>query len=106
MEKLRKGDDVVVLTGTDAGKRGVILSRVDADYVTVEGINLAKKHVKPNPMQNQQGGIVDKPMPIHQSNLALFNPKTSKGDRVGIKKVDGKQVRVFKSTGETVGAAK
>jgi large subunit ribosomal protein L24 len=106
MDKLRKGDDVIVLTGKDKGKRGAVLARVDANYLMVEGVNIAKKHVRPNPMQNQQGGIVDKTMPIHQSNVALFNPKTSKADRVGIKLVDGKRVRVFKSSGETVGQAK
>jgi large subunit ribosomal protein L24 len=105
MEKLRKGDEVVVLTGTDKGKRGTVLSR-DGDYLVVEGINLTKKHVRPNPMQNQQGGIIDKAMPIHQSNVAIFNAKSGKADRVGIKLVEGKNVRVFKSSGDTVGAAK
>ncbi len=104
MEKIIKGDDVIVITGKDKGKRGVVTARVDAEHVTVAGINLVKKHVKPNPLKNQTGGIVDKTMPIHISNVALFNPKTGKADRVAIKEVDGKKVRVFKSTDTVVGA--
>jgi large subunit ribosomal protein L24 len=104
MEKIRKGDDVVVLTGRDKGKRGVVLLRVDETHVVVEGVNLVKKHQKPNPLKNQPGGIVDKTMPIHVSNVALFNPATSKADRVGIKLVDGKRQRVFKTNGAVVGA--
>ena len=105
MEKSRKGDEVVVITGKDKGKRGTVLTRVDADYVLVEGVNRAKKHVKPNPMKGVQGGIVDKDMPIHISNVALFNPATKKADRVGIKALeDGRKVRVFKSNGELVNA--
>lgn len=102
MEKIRKGDVVVVLTGKDKGKTGVVTRRVDADYVTVEGVNVAKKHVRPNPMAGVEGGIVAKTMPIHISNIALFNAKTQKADRVAIKEVDGKKVRVFKSSGEAV----
>ena len=102
MEKIRKGDVVVVLTGKDKGKTGVVTRRVDADYVTVEGIKVAKRHVRPNPMAGVEGGIVAKVMPIHISNVALFNAKTQKADRVGIKEVDGKKVRVFKSNGEAV----
>ena len=102
MEKIRKGDVVVVLTGNDKGKTGVVTRRVDADYVTVEGIKVAKRHVRPNPMAGIEGGVVAKPMPIHISNVALFNAKTQKADRVGIKEVDGKKVRVFKSNGEAV----
>ncbi len=105
MEKIRKGDEVVVITGKDKGKRGTVLSRLDADRVLVEGVNRAKKHVKPNPVKGVAGGIVDKDMPIQISNVALFNPATKKADRVGIKVLeDGRKVRVFKSNGELVGA--
>ncbi|MGB4468398.1 MAG: 50S ribosomal protein L24 [Azovibrio sp.] len=103
MEKIRKGDEVIVITGKDKGKRGTVSVRVDADHLVVEGVNRAKKHVKPNPMKGVAGGIVDKDMPIHISNVALFNPATSKADRVGIKVLeDGRKVRVFKSNGELV----
>ncbi len=105
MDKIRKGDGVVVITGKDKGKRGVVLSRVDAEHVVVEGINRVKKHTKPNPMKGQPGGIVDKEMPIHISNIALFNAATQKADRVGFKQLDdGRKVRVFKSNGEVVDA--
>jgi len=105
MEKIRKGDDVVVTTGKDKGKRGTVLLRVDEDHVLVEGVNRAKKHVKPNPVKGVAGGIVDKDMPIHLSNVALFNPATKKADRVGFKLLDdGRKVRVFKSNGELVNA--
>lgn len=105
MNKIRKGDDVIVLTGKDKGKRGVVLSRVDAEHVLVEGINRVKKHVKPNPMKGQPGGIVDKEMALDISNVALFNPVTGKADRVGFKELDdGRKVRVFKSNGEVVDA--
>jgi len=105
MEKIRKGDEVVVITGKDKGKRGTVLARIDADHVLVEGVNRAKKHVKPNPIKGVQGGIVDKDMPIHISNVALFNSATQKADRVGIKSLeDGRKVRVFKSNGELVNA--
>jgi large subunit ribosomal protein L24 len=105
MNKIRKGDDVIVVTGKDKGKRGVVLDRIDADHLLVEGINRVKKHVKPNPMKGQQGGIVEKEMPLDISNVALFNPATSKGDRVGFKQLDdGRKVRVFKSNGEVVDA--
>jgi len=103
MEKIRKGDDVVVLTGKDKGKRGTVLLRVGDEHVVVEGVNRAKKHVKPNPMKGVAGGIVDKDMPIHLSNVALFNPASKKADRVGFKLLDdGRKVRVFKSNGELV----
>jgi len=102
MEKIRKGDEVVVLTGKDKGKRGVVQQRVDAQHIVVDGVNIAKKAVKPNPMTGVTGGIVDKLMPIHVSNVALFNAATGKADRVGVKLVDGKRVRVYKSTGEAV----
>ena len=105
MEKIRKGDEVVVITGKDKGKRGTVLRRVDAEHVVVEGVNRAKKHVKPNPIKGVAGGIVDKDMPIHVSNIALFNPVTKKADRVGFKSLeDGRKVRVFKSNGELVNA--
>jgi large subunit ribosomal protein L24 len=105
MNKIRKGDDVIVLTGKDKGKRGVVLSRVDAEHVLVEGINRVKKHVKPNPMKGQPGGIVDKEMALDISNVALFNSATGKADRVGFKELDdGRKVRVFKSNGEVVDA--
>ncbi len=102
MDKIRKGDEVIVLTGRDKGKRGVVQQRVDAEHVVVEGVNVAKKAVKPNPMTGATGGIVDKLMPIHVSNVALFNAATGKADRVGVKLVDGKRVRVYKSSGEVV----
>lgn len=100
--KIRKGDDVIVLAGKDKGKRGTVL-RVLEDRVVVENINLAKKHVKPNPNAGEQGGIIDKEMPMNVSNVALYNPATDKGDRVGFKTLDdGRKVRVFKSNGEVV----
>ncbi len=105
MEKIRKGDEIVVITGKDKGKRGTVLRRVDDEHVVVEGVNRAKKHVKPNPIKGVAGGIVDKDMPIHLSNVALFNPATKKADRVGFKMLeDGRKVRVFKSNGELVNA--
>jgi large subunit ribosomal protein L24 len=105
MNKIRKGDEVIVLAGRDKGKRGKVALRKDADHVVVEGINLVKKHTKPNPLKGTTGGIVEKSMPIHQSNVAIFNPATGKADRVGIK-VDGdKRTRVFKSSGEEIKVA-
>mgnify|MGYP004606417337 CR=1 FL=1 len=103
MKKIRKGDEVIVLAGKDKGKRGKV-ERVLEDRVVVTGINIAKKTIKPNPMTGATGGIEDKLMPIHVSNVALFNEKTGKADRVGFKEVDGKKVRVFKSNGEVVEA--
>ncbi|HVR52617.1 50S ribosomal protein L24 [Pseudorhodoferax soli] len=107
MNKIRKGDEVIVLTGRDKGKRGKVLLRSDDSHVLVEGINLVKKHVKPNPMKGTTGGIVEKGMPIHQSNVAIFNAATGKADRVGIKlSADGKtRSRVFKSSGEEIKVA-
>ena len=103
MNKIRKGDQVIVLTGRDKGKRGTVTARVDADHLLIEGINVVKKHVKPNPMKGTTGGIVDKTMPIHQSNVAIFNSATGKADRVGIKFGDvGKKLRVFKSSGAVI----
>jgi large subunit ribosomal protein L24 len=105
MQRIRKGDEVVVLAGRDKGKRGTVLRRVDAQHVVVEGVNRVKKHQRPNPMKGEQGGIIDKDMPIHVSNVALFNPATKKGDRSGIKLLEGgKKVRVFKDNGEQVDA--
>jgi large subunit ribosomal protein L24 len=105
MNKIRKGDDVVVIAGKDKGKRGTVLSRLDDEHLVVEGINRVKKHTKPNPMKGQPGGIVEKEMPIQVSNVALFNPGTQKADRVGFKILDdGRKVRVFKSNGEVVDA--
>ena len=104
MNKIRKGDEVAVLTGKDKGKRGTVL-RVDGDVVVVEGINRVKKHVRPNPMKGEVGGIVEKEMPIQASNVAVFNAPTQKADRVGFKVLeDGRKVRVFKSNGEVVDA--
>lgn len=103
MRKIRRGDDVIVTTGKDKGKRGAVLRVVDAEHVVVEGANVVKKHMRPNPMKNQTGGIVDKEMPLHISNVAIFNPATKQGDRVGIKVLDdGRRVRVFKSNGEMI----
>ena len=106
MNKIRKGDEVIVLAGKDKGKRGTVALRKDESYLVVDGINMVKKHVKPNPMKGEQGGIVEKAMPIHQSNVAIFNADTGKGDRVGIKTLeDGIKVRVFKSSGAEIKVA-
>ena len=106
MNKIRKGDEVIVLAGKDKGKRGTVALRKDESYLVVDGINMVKKHVKPNPMKGEQGGIVEKAMPIHQSNVAIFNAATGKGDRVGIKTLeDGSKVRVFKSSGAEIKVA-
>ena len=103
MNKIKQGDDVVVLTGKDKGSRGTVLKVLDDDRIVVEGVNTAKRHTKPNPNAGVTGGIVDKDMPIQVSNVALFNPITKKGDRVGFKILeDGKKVRVFKSNNEVV----
>jgi len=104
MNKIRKGDTVVVITGKDKGRRGTVL-RTDDDRVLVEGVNKVKKHVRPNPAKNQPGGILEKELSLHLSNVALVNPATQKGDRVGFKVLeDGRKVRVFRSNGETVEA--
>ena len=103
MQKIRKGDDVIVIAGRDKGKRGTVAQRVDERLLVVDGINVVKKHMRPNPMKGVTGGIVDKSMPIDQSNVMLYNPATGKGDRVGFKLLDdGKKVRVFRSNGEQV----
>jgi large subunit ribosomal protein L24 len=99
MNKIRKGDEVVVLAGKDKNKRGVVIARVSEDKLLVEGINVVKKHQKPNPMKGEAGGVVDKVMPIHQSNVSLFDKETGKPSRVAIQVVDGKRVRVLKATG-------
>ncbi|MBC9073391.1 50S ribosomal protein L24 [Thauera sp. CAU 1555] len=105
MNKIRKGDEVVVLTGKDRGRRGTVLRRVDDERLVVEGVNRVKKHVRPNPMKGEVGGIVEKEMPIHVSNVALFNAATQKADRVGVKVLeDGRKARFFKSNGELVDA--
>jgi len=103
MRKIRKGDEVVVTTGRDKGKRGTVLRVVDPEHLLVEGANMVKKHQRPNPMKGQTGGIIDKEMPLHVSNVAIFNPATKHADRVGIKVMDdGRRVRVFKSNGEMI----
>ena len=105
MHKIRKGDDVLVLTGRDKGKRGTVVKIVDAEHVMVEGANKVKKHQRPNPMKGITGGIVEKEMPLHISNVGLFNPATKQADRIGIKVLaDGRRVRYFKSNGEVVEA--
>lgn len=104
MQNIRKGDEVIVLAGRDRTRRGTVIGRVGTDRVLVEGINVVKKHARGNPMSGIPGGIVDKTMPIHISNVALYNPETGKGDRVGVKEVDGVKVRIFRSNGAVVGA--
>lgn len=105
MSKIKKNDDVVVITGKDKGKRGTVLRVVDPDHVLVEGVNRVKKHERPNPMKNTTGGIVEKEMPLHVSNVAIFNPSTKKADRIGSKLLeDGRRVRVYKSNGEVIDA--
>ena len=105
MQKIKKGDEVIVRTGKDKGKRGKVAKTFNNGRVLVEGINRVKKHQKGNPNTGVQGGIIDKDMPIAISNIGLYNPETQKADRVGIKFLDdGKKVRYFKSTNETVDA--
>jgi len=106
MNKIRKGDEVIVIAGRDKGKRGKVVLRSDEERLVVEGVNLVKKHAKPNPMKGITGGIIDKTMPIHQSNVAIYNPAAGKADRVGVKVLaDGKKVRVYKSSGEEIKVA-
>ena len=103
MNKIRKGDEVVVITGKDKGRRGTVLRVFDDQRVLVEGANISKKHQKPNPNLGVQGGIVDREMPIDISNVMVFNPKTKQGDRIGIRvNEDGSKERIFRSSGETV----
>ena len=105
MKKIQKGDQVVVTTGKDKGKRGTVLRVLDTGKLVVEGINRVKRHTRPNPMKGQTGGIIDKEMPIQASNVALFNPASGKGDRVGFRFLaDGRKVRFFKSNGEVADA--
>ena len=105
MNKIRKGDQVIGLTGRDKGTRGTVTQRVDEERLVVEGVNVVKKHVKPNPMKGTTGGVVEKAMSIHQSNVAIYNAATGKADRVGIKLLaDGKKTRVYKSSGEEIKA--
>ena len=104
MRKIRKGDEVVVITGKDKGKRGTVLRVLD-QKVVIEGINVVKKHQKPNPVRGVAGGIVEKTMPLDVSNVAIYNPTSQKADRVGFKNLeDGSKVRIFKSSGEVIGA--
>lgn len=103
MRKIKKGDDVIVVTGRDRSKRGTVLRIVDEAHLLVEGINRVKKHQRPNPAKGETGGIIDREMPVHVSNVALFNPVTKKADRIGIRQLeDGRRVRYFKSNGEVV----
>jgi large subunit ribosomal protein L24 len=103
MKKIRKGDTVVLIAGRDKGRQGTVLEVMDDDRVRVEGLNMAKKHQKPNPNQNQPGGIIEREAPLHVSNVLILNPATQKGDRVGFKSLeDGRKVRVFKSNKEMV----
>ncbi len=104
MNRLKKGDEVVVISGKDKGKKGTVSRFVSAERVLVDGVNLVKKHTKPNPMTGAQGGIVSKEMPIHVSNVALFNPDTEKADKVGFRVEGDSKVRYFKSTGKAVDA--
>ena len=102
MKRIRKGDEIIVTTGKDKGRQGTVLAVLDDDRVIVEGINIAKKHQRGNPQAGEPGGIVDKAMPIHVSNVMLFNPSTNKGDRIGFRVEDGKKIRFFKSNNEAV----
>ena len=103
MNKIKQGDEVIVIAGKDKGRRGTVLEIVENERILVEGVNIAKKHVKANPNQGVEGGILDRTMPLHISNVAVFNPKTKKGDRVGIHQSDdGTRERIFRSDGEVV----
>jgi large subunit ribosomal protein L24 len=104
MRKLKKDDQVVVITGKDKGKRGAIQRVLDDNRVLVAGVNIIKKHTKANPQLGVQGGIVEREASIEMSNVAIYNPKTNKADRVGFKEQDGKKVRVYKSSGDVIGA--
>jgi large subunit ribosomal protein L24 len=103
MRKIKKGDNVVVITGRDKGKRGDVSTVVDDTHVVVNGVNQVRKHTKPNPMKNQPGGIVTVELPIHVSNVAIWNPVTRKADRIGFRVLDdGRKVRFYKSNGEQI----
>jgi large subunit ribosomal protein L24 len=105
MQRIRKGDRVVVTTGRDKGRQGTVIRVIEDDHLVIENVNMVKKHQKPNPQAGTPGGIVQKEAPIHVSNVALYNPVTKKADRVGFKKLnDGRKVRVFRSNGEVVDA--
>ena len=105
MNRIRKGDRVIVTTGKDKGRQGTVIRVLEDDHVVIENVNMVKKHQKPNPQLNQPGGIVQKEAPVHISNVMLFNPATKKGDRVGFKTLnDGRKVRVYRSNGEVVDA--
>ena len=105
MRKIRKEDTVVVIAGRDKGKRGTVTRVIDDEHVLVAGVNMIKKHTRPNPMKNEQGGIVSREAPIHVSNVAMWNPVTQKADRVGFRILeDGRKVRFYKSNGEQIGA--
>jgi large subunit ribosomal protein L24 len=105
VKKIRKGDQVIVLSGRDKGRRGAVLEVLAGDRIVVENINLVKRHTRPNPQANRPGGIIEKPMPLHRSKIAIWNPATKKSDRVGFKTLaDGKKVRLFKSNGEMLDA--
>jgi len=110
MQRIKKGDDVMVIAGRDKGKRGNVVRRAGDEHLVVEGVNRAKKHQRPNPMRGDQGGIVERDMPIHISNVALFNPQTGKPDRVGFRMIgtgaEARKVRIFKSNGELVDPVK
>ena len=103
MKRIRKGDEVIVIAGRSKGQRGHVLRVLDEQRLLVENVNMVKRHSRPDPGRNVPGGIVEKEAPVHVSNVQLFNPVTSKGDRVGVKTLeDGRKVRIFKSTGEAV----
>lgn len=103
MRRIKRGDDVIVIAGKDKGRRGNVLKLVDDDRVLIEGINLVKRHTKPNPTRGESGGIIEREAPIHLSNVQLYNPATEKGDRVGVRVLeDGRKVRYFKSNNEVV----
>jgi len=104
MQKINRDDDVIVIAGKDKGKRGKVLKVGDDSRMLISGVNIVKRHTKANPMAGSQGGIVEKEAPIHVSNVAIFNPETSKADRIGFKVEDGKKVRIFKSTQKAVDA--
>lgn len=105
MRKIKKGDEVVVNAGKDKGKRGTVLRVLANDKVIVEGVNTVKKHQKGNPMSGQPGGIIEKEMPLHVSNVAIFNAESGKADRVGFRVLDdGRKVRFFKSNNEVIDA--
>ena len=105
MNRIRKGDQVIVTAGRDKGQQGTVIRVLADDSIVIENVNMVKKHQKPNPQRGTSGGIVQKEAPIHVSNVAIFNPVTKKGDRVGFKTLDdGRKVRVFKSNGEVVDA--